>query len=29
MNQLGDEGGRRLRSAPVSDYLGYEPVNTA
>jgi hypothetical protein len=29
MNQLGDEGGRRFNRRPYSDYLGYEPVNTA
>jgi hypothetical protein len=29
MNQLGDEGGRLFNRRPYSDYLGYEPVNTA
>jgi hypothetical protein len=29
MNQLGDEGGREFNRRPYSDYLGYEPVNTA
>lgn len=29
MNQLGNEGGRQYNPLPYSDYLGYEPVNTA
>ena len=29
MNQLGDEGRRLFNRRPYSDYLGYEPVNTA
>src|SRR5262245_58364592 len=29
MNQLGDEGGRRVNRRPYSDYLGYQPINTA
>jgi hypothetical protein len=29
MNQLGDEGGVKYNRQPYSDYLGYEPVNTA
>ncbi len=29
MNQLGDAGGRKYNLQPYSDYLGYEPVNTA
>jgi hypothetical protein len=29
MNQLGDEGGRTHNPSPYSDYLGYQPVNTA
>jgi hypothetical protein len=29
MNQLGDEGGVKYNRQPYSDYLGYQPVNTA